>query len=76
MPLPLSPSKRDTILYLQSTEIHQINAAKIVGCHVQAIKNYKKKQRAWGNVEPLSIAKKGRPSALTFGMVQVCKYPF
>src|SRR5436305_7525742 len=76
MPSPLSPPKRDTILYLQSTEIHQIDAAKVVGCHVQTIKNYAKKRRAWGNVEPLSIAKRGRTPALTVGMIQVCEYPF
>ena len=75
MPVPLSPSKRDTILYLQSTELRQIDAAELVGCHVQTIKNYAKKRKAWGDVEPLCVAKRGRTSLLTSGMIQVHEYP-
>jgi hypothetical protein len=75
MPAPLSPSKRDTISYLQSTELRQIDAAALVGCHVQTIKNYTKKRKAWGDVEPLHVAKKGRTPILTSMMMEVREYP-
>ena len=62
MPIPLSPSKHDTILCLQSTELRQTAAAELVGCHVQTIKNYAKKWKAWGDVKPLYVAKEiGHP---------------
>jgi len=74
MPPVLSPSKRDTILYLQSTELCQVDAAELVGYHVQIIKNYVKKRKAWGDVKPLHIAKRGCTKSLTSQMIQVKAY--
>ena len=31
--------------------------------------------KAWGDVEPLCVAKRGRTSLLTSGMIQVHDYP-